>query len=209
MHRAAWLRLPSSVAPVTEQLRLLLSGGRVFSESLVYQFLQGESPEAIAQAFPSLSLVRVYVGLTFDLALRAEIDAYPKQERPGFGGWPEPHVKRIRSRQAGPPPGTHRLLEAVRPRLRADEEPNAKIVAGLLRHGPSKRISRIAKRRQFQAGSFWVEGHAPIWPETASLTADTPPAGANRRYASFKRSTQYAPQTACRPSAAWAMARIS
>ncbi|HWY02843.1 MAG TPA: DUF433 domain-containing protein [Candidatus Acidoferrum sp.] len=51
-------------------------GSRVSLDSVVYQFLQGESPEAIVQAFPSLSLESVYGGITFYLAHRAEIDAY-------------------------------------------------------------------------------------------------------------------------------------
>lgn len=61
-----------------------LSGSRVSLESVVYQFLQGESPEAIAQAFPSLSLVQVYGGITFYLSHRAEIDAYLKQGETRF-----------------------------------------------------------------------------------------------------------------------------
>lgn len=52
------------------------TGSRVSLESVVYQFLQGESPEAITQAFPSLSLVQVYGGVTFYLANRTELDAY-------------------------------------------------------------------------------------------------------------------------------------
>src|SRR5207248_2257623 len=49
---------------------------RVSLESVVHQFLHGESPEAIVQAFPSLSLLQVYGGITFYLAHRTEIDAY-------------------------------------------------------------------------------------------------------------------------------------
>ncbi len=51
-------------------------GRRVSLDSVVYQFLQGESPEAIVQAFTSLSLEQVYGGITCYLARRAEIDAY-------------------------------------------------------------------------------------------------------------------------------------
>src|SRR5260370_34213327 len=54
------------------------SGSRVSLDSVVYQFLAGESPEGIVQAFPSLSLEQVYGGITFYLAHRAEIDAYLK-----------------------------------------------------------------------------------------------------------------------------------
>ncbi len=53
-------------------------GSRVSLDSVVYQFLQGESPEAIVQAFPSLSLEQVYGGIAFYLASRAEIDAHPR-----------------------------------------------------------------------------------------------------------------------------------
>ena len=56
-----------------------LIGSRVSLDSIVYQFLQGESPEAIVQAFPSLSLEQVYGGITFYLAHRSEIDAYLKK----------------------------------------------------------------------------------------------------------------------------------
>lgn len=52
------------------------SGSRVALESVVYLFLQGESPESIAQAFPSLSLLQVYGGITYYLSNRDEVDGY-------------------------------------------------------------------------------------------------------------------------------------
>ena len=55
------------------------TGSRVSLESVVYQFLRGESPEAIVQAFPSLSLEQVYGGITFYLAHRAELEACLQQ----------------------------------------------------------------------------------------------------------------------------------
>jgi uncharacterized protein (DUF433 family) len=61
-----------------------LLGSRVSLDSIVYEFLKGESPEAILQSFPSLSLVQVYGGITFYLAHRAEIDAYLKQGEARF-----------------------------------------------------------------------------------------------------------------------------
>jgi uncharacterized protein (DUF433 family) len=54
-------------------------GSRVSLESVVYQFLQGESPEGIVQAYPSLSLLQVYGGITYYLAQREEIDEYLKR----------------------------------------------------------------------------------------------------------------------------------
>jgi uncharacterized protein (DUF433 family) len=46
-------------------------GSRVSLDSIVFQFLRGESPEGILQAFPSLSLLQVYGGITFYLDRRA------------------------------------------------------------------------------------------------------------------------------------------
>ena len=54
-------------------------GSRVSLDSVTHQFLQGESPEAIVQAFPSLSLLQVYGGITFYLAHQAEMDLYLKR----------------------------------------------------------------------------------------------------------------------------------
>lgn len=49
---------------------------RVSLDSVVYDFLDGETPEAIVQDFPALTLEQVYGSITFYLAHRAEIDAY-------------------------------------------------------------------------------------------------------------------------------------
>ena len=57
---------------------------RVSLESVVYEFLRGESPEAIVQAFPTLSLEQVYGGITFYLAHRAEIDASLQKDEARF-----------------------------------------------------------------------------------------------------------------------------
>lgn len=59
-------------------------GSRVSLDSVVYQFLQGESPEAIVQAFPSLALEQAYGGITFYLAHRDEIDAYFEKSEARF-----------------------------------------------------------------------------------------------------------------------------
>jgi uncharacterized protein (DUF433 family) len=60
------------------------SGARVSLDSVVYQFLRGESSEAIAQAFPSLSLLQVYGGITFYLERRPKIDAYLRRGEARF-----------------------------------------------------------------------------------------------------------------------------
>jgi uncharacterized protein (DUF433 family) len=59
-------------------------GSRVSLDSVVYEFLRGESPEAIVQAFPSLSLEQVYGGIALYLSRREEIDAYLKEGEARF-----------------------------------------------------------------------------------------------------------------------------
>ena len=61
-----------------------LVGSRVSLDSVVYEFLKGESPEATLQSFPSLSLLQVYAAITFYLAHRPEIDAYLRQSEVRF-----------------------------------------------------------------------------------------------------------------------------
>jgi hypothetical protein len=45
-------------------------------DSVVYSFLNGESPESIAKNFPLLSLEQVYGAITFYLANREMVNAY-------------------------------------------------------------------------------------------------------------------------------------
>jgi uncharacterized protein (DUF433 family) len=51
---------------------------RISLDSVVYSFLDGESPESIAQNFPLLSLEQVYGAIAFYLANREFVDAYLK-----------------------------------------------------------------------------------------------------------------------------------
>ena len=51
-------------------------GTRISLDSVVYSFLDGESPESIAQNFPLLSLEQVYGVIAFYLANREFVDAY-------------------------------------------------------------------------------------------------------------------------------------
>lgn len=53
-----------------------IEGTRISLDSVVYSFLNGESPESIAQNFPLLSLEQVYGAITFYLSNREVIDAY-------------------------------------------------------------------------------------------------------------------------------------
>ena len=53
-----------------------IKGTRVALDSIIYKFQQGRSPEAIQDAFPTLSLSHVYAAIAYYLDHRAEIDAY-------------------------------------------------------------------------------------------------------------------------------------
>src|SRR5258708_13499092 len=53
-----------------------IAGARVSLDSIVYEFLNGASPEAIQHSFSALTLEQVYGGVTFYLANRTEIDGY-------------------------------------------------------------------------------------------------------------------------------------
>ena len=51
-------------------------GSRVSLDSVVCGFLNGESPEAIRDNFPTLSLEQVYGAIAYYLAHQVEIDSY-------------------------------------------------------------------------------------------------------------------------------------
>lgn len=61
-----------------------IQGTRISLDSVVYAFLDGESPESIAQNFPLLSLEQIYGAITFYLANRELIDAYLKEGEEEF-----------------------------------------------------------------------------------------------------------------------------
>lgn len=52
---------------------------RVSLDSVVYSWLQGDSPETIADNFPALTLEQVYGAIAFYLAHQQEIDEYLRQ----------------------------------------------------------------------------------------------------------------------------------
>lgn len=61
-----------------------IEGTRISLDSVVYDFLDGESPESIAQDFPLLSLEQVYGAIAFYLGSRDLIDAYLKEGEKEF-----------------------------------------------------------------------------------------------------------------------------
>lgn len=61
-----------------------IEGTRISLDSVVYAFLDGESPESITQNFPLLSLEQVYGAIAFYLANRELIDDYLKAGEAAF-----------------------------------------------------------------------------------------------------------------------------
>ena len=62
----------------------MVVGTRVSLDSIVCAFVEGQSAEAIAQAFPVLSLEQVYGAITDYLAHRDDIDRYLENRRQDF-----------------------------------------------------------------------------------------------------------------------------
>jgi uncharacterized protein (DUF433 family) len=61
-----------------------ITGTRVSLDSIVYAFLEGDSPETIVQCFPTLTLEQVYGAIAYYLARRPEIDAHLRSEEADF-----------------------------------------------------------------------------------------------------------------------------
>lgn len=61
-----------------------VAGTRVSLDSIVYDYLSGLSPEAIADNFDTLSLEQVYGAITFYLSHRDEVDRHLMHNRAKF-----------------------------------------------------------------------------------------------------------------------------
>ena len=53
-----------------------LKNSRVSLDSVIYAFLNGVSPEGIAESFPVLTLEQIYGAITYYLANKTKIDNY-------------------------------------------------------------------------------------------------------------------------------------
>lgn len=53
-----------------------IAGTSVSLDSVVYAFLRGESPEGIAESFPTLELEQIFGALAFYMANRDIVDRY-------------------------------------------------------------------------------------------------------------------------------------
>ncbi|NIM13498.1 MAG: DUF433 domain-containing protein [Candidatus Aminicenantes bacterium] len=91
-----------------------IKGTRIGIESVLYEYIHREqSPEAIANSFPSLTLEKVYATILYYLQNKQAIDAY-------MTDWLE-YGRRMREKQdKNPPPVIIRLRELKAQRQQAD-----------------------------------------------------------------------------------------
>ncbi len=83
-----------------------IAGSRVSLDSVVYGFLNGESPETIRENFPTLTLAQVFGALAFYLDNRAKMDEYIEQGELKF--------ERLRERTRAANPHLTAKIEAAR-----------------------------------------------------------------------------------------------
>ena len=73
-----------------------IAGTRVSLDSIVYCFIDGQSPETIAQSFPALTLEEVYGSIAYYLGHRDEVDRCLAVQEQAY------EAKRAASRAADP-----------------------------------------------------------------------------------------------------------
>ncbi len=61
-----------------------IKDARVSLDSVVFAFLRGESPEGIAESFPSLGLDQIFGALAFYIANRDAVDQYLREGQQEF-----------------------------------------------------------------------------------------------------------------------------
>jgi uncharacterized protein (DUF433 family) len=94
-----------------------VKGTRIGIETILYDHIhRGQSPEAIAARYPSLTLEQVYATITYYLHNREAVTAYLED-------WLE-HGKRMREEQErNPPPVIIKLRAVAAQRRRATDNP--------------------------------------------------------------------------------------
>ena len=73
-----------------------IANSRVSLDTVVYAFLDGQSPESITQSLPVLTLEQVYGAIAFFLAHRDEIETYLEKAKADF------ETKRKASQESDP-----------------------------------------------------------------------------------------------------------
>ena len=73
-----------------------IANSRVSLDTIVYAFLDGQSPESIAQSLPALTLDQIYGAIAFYLAHQTEIETYLEHSKANF------ETRRKASRESDP-----------------------------------------------------------------------------------------------------------
>ena len=61
-----------------------IANSRVSLDTIVYSFLDGQSPETIAQSLPALTLEQVYGAIAFFLAHQPEVETYLEKAKADY-----------------------------------------------------------------------------------------------------------------------------
>jgi uncharacterized protein (DUF433 family) len=88
-----------------------ITGTRISLDSVVYAFLDGQTPESIVDSFPLLTLEQVYGAVAYYLAHQTKIDEYLRQGETEF----EVLCQRLRAQNLP----LHRKLMAFRRKQQA------------------------------------------------------------------------------------------
>jgi uncharacterized protein (DUF433 family) len=94
-----------------------VAGTRVSLDSVVYGFLEGDSPEGIAYSFQALTLEQIFGSLAYYLANRPVIDEYLRQG--------EIEYDRLYEESRAKRPEFYARLDAARPALAHDSSSTA------------------------------------------------------------------------------------
>jgi len=97
-----------------------IADSRVSLDSVVYAWLQGHSPEAIADSFPVLTLEEVYGAIAFYLSNREAIDEYLQKGQAEFEARRQQSLEELRNKR---PQLYAKLLAAKQHKAAPADEP--------------------------------------------------------------------------------------
>lgn len=97
-----------------------IADSRVSLDSIVYAWLQGQSPDTIADSFPVLTLEEVYGAVAFYLSNREAVDEYLRKGKVEFEAKRKESVEELRNAR---PQLYAKLMAAKRQKAAALAEP--------------------------------------------------------------------------------------
>jgi uncharacterized protein (DUF433 family) len=92
-----------------------ITGSRVSLDSVARAYLEGQSPEAIVDSFPALSLEQVYGAIAFYLRNQNEIDVYLARQ--------DARWEQVRARSEALNQPLLARIRAARPHLLSERQP--------------------------------------------------------------------------------------